>query len=455
METCAEGVNRLQGGTVEINSGEGDMALVDVLEEHLDEAAFRWLQWERALVAPDFNLVETEELEERLLAHLDGLVIGASTAADAVLRPAFETEDATRVSSAAHTLLALGEVDEVLVRLRGAEPEARAAIRRALELSVAPGLGARLLDLLKLEDSSLQADVLETLVFRQEAPTEVLVHFFTHDEPRARVAALRAALPLPADAMRRLLPRLLDSAHPGIRAAAIGAGLASGERGAWEACRTAVRARNAHSPEAMVLLALGGGDSDVALLLELLDAEELRPHALWALGFGGRVAAMETCLEYLEVPEVAQLAGEAFSAMTGLRLDAPYALPPGERPEGAPPPLELQEDLDADLVPKPEDDLPWPNATAVRGWWNEARRRFVKGTRYLHGQPFSGGVLVEALETSPMRRRHVLARELVLRSQGTLTVRTRAFTHIQRAELARARAACTQLRTQSFDSGPR
>ncbi|ATB45251.1 TIGR02270 family protein [Corallococcus macrosporus] len=431
------------------------MLLVDVLEEHLDEAEFRWLQWERALDAADFSLVETARLEELLLAHLDGLVVGASTAAESVLRPAFESEDAFRISAATFSLLCLGEVDEVLLRLREAEPGARAAIRRAMELNEAPGLGARLLDLLKLEDTALQAEVLEALAFRQEAPPEVLAHFFTHGEQRARIAALRAALSLPEGAARRLLPRLLDSPRPGIRAAAMGVGLASGVRQAWETCRIAVRVRGAHSLDVMVLLAMGASEADIPLLLALLDDEALRPHAFWALGFSGRVAAMEACLEYLEVPGAAQLAGEAFSAMTGLRLEGPYALPPGERPEGAPPPPEFQEDLDADLVPKPEDDLPWPNMATVRGWWDKEKKRFLKGTRYLLGSPFSGSVLVEALETSPMRRRHVLARELAMRSQGTLTVRARAFTHVQRAELAKARAASARIRTQSFDSGLR
>lgn len=115
----------------------------------------------------------------------------------------------------------------------------------------------------------------------------------------------------------------------------------------------------------------------------------------------------------------------------------------------------MQEDLDADLVPRPEDDLPWPNVAAVRGWWDAEKKRFAKGTRYLLGRPFNGSVLVEALETSPMRRRHVLARELALRSQGTLMVRTRAFTHVQRAELVKARAASARIHTRSFDSGLR
>lgn len=309
------------------------MVLVDVLEEHLDEAEFRWLQWEKALGAPDFSLSEIARLEALLLAHLDGLVVGASTSVESVLRPAFATEDAFRICAAAFSLLALGEVDEVLLRFREAEPEERAAIRRVLELSEAPGLGTRLLDVLKREDTVPQAEVLEALAFRQEAPPEVLAHFFTHDEQRVRVTALRAALPMPEDAARGLLPSLLDSPHPSIRAAAMGAGLASGVRPAWETCRAAVRARDAHSLEAMVLLAMGGSETDISLLLGLLDAEQLRPHALWALGFSGRVAAMEACVAHLEVPAVAQLAGEAFSAMTGLRLEAPYALLPGERPE--------------------------------------------------------------------------------------------------------------------------
>lgn len=429
------------------------MLLLDVLEEYLHEAAFRWVQWERALVAPDLTLEETAEREERLLAHLEGLE--DEDALDTVVRPAFDSEEAPHISAAAHALLALGEVEEVLVRLRGTEAPARAAILRALEVSEAPGLGARLLELLKLEDTALQAGVLEALAFRQEAPAEVLARFFRHDEQRAQVAALRGALPLPEDAVRRHLPALLDSAHPGIRAAAMEAGLASGVRLAWEACHTAVRSPGAHARESMVLLALGGDEAEASLLVDWLESAELRADALWALGFSGRVAALEACVKYLEVPEVAQLAGEALSAMTGLRLEGAYALHPGERPEGAPVPPEEQESLDADLELRPEDDLPWPHVAAVRDWWTQARTRFVKGTRYLLGQPFSGPVLLEALESSPMRRRHVLARELAIRTRGQHVIPTHAFTRRQREAVARARGACARLKSTPLASALR
>ena len=424
------------------------MVLLDILEEHLNEAAFQWEQWERALLAPDFTLEETAAVEERLRAHLEGLE--DESAADAVLRPAFESEEPPLIFAAAYALLAQGEVNEVLLRFRRAGPEARTGIRRALELSETPGLSARLTRLLTLEDSDLQTPALVALAFRQEASPEVLSRFLVHEEPRARIAALRGALPLPEDAVRRLLPALLDSSHPDVRATAMEAGLASGVRRAWEACRKAGRSRAMHSPEPLVLLAMGGDDEDVSALLELLGTAELRPTALWALGFSGRLAAMEACVKYLAEPSVARLAGEAFSAMTGLRMEGPYALPHGERPEGAPIPPELQEDLDANLVPIPEDDLPWPQVAAITAWWQEARSRFEEGKRYLLGQPFSGPVLVDALETSPMRRRHVLARELAIRTQGQHVIPTRAFISRQREGLARARSASALLRGLPF-----
>ncbi|MFP2959949.1 TIGR02270 family protein [Myxococcus sp. 1LA] len=422
------------------------MVLEDVLEEHLDEAAFRWLQWERALEASDFTLSDVAGQEEQLAAHLHGLVLGGAEAAESLLWPALDSGEATRITAAAYVLLAQGQVEALLNFMQGDAPEVRAAVRRAVELSATPNLGEHLLPLLKRDDVSFQAHLVEALAFRHEASPELLAESFLHDEPQARMAALRASPPLPDDTVRRLLPGLLESGPPGIRAAAMEAGLASGARMAWETCRQAVRTCNVHSPQAMVLLALFGTDTDAALLVDMLGARDMRPHALWALGFSGRLKAMDACIVLLEDPLVARLAGEAFSAMTGLQLEGVYALPPGEQPEGAPLPPEQQEDLDADLVPKPKDDLPWPCIGAVRYWWKEARPRFHAERRYLNGQLLEAPVLLEALTHGPMRRRHVLARELAIRSKGQHRIPTRAFTQRQWAALAQARVACEQLR---------
>src|SRR5262245_29023441 len=69
------------------------MVLWDVVEEHLDDAAFLFEQWERALVAPDYTLSEVaERLEPRLFAHLDGLEIAGAEVVPRLLEPQLWSE---------------------------------------------------------------------------------------------------------------------------------------------------------------------------------------------------------------------------------------------------------------------------------------------------------------------------------------------------------------------------
>src|SRR5690242_10365122 len=93
----------------------------NVCEEHLDEAAFRWTQWERALEAPDFTLVDTAEWEERARAHVEGLVAGGVAVEEKLLVPALEEEEPGRVSSAALALVeGRQRIEDVRWLLRGA-----------------------------------------------------------------------------------------------------------------------------------------------------------------------------------------------------------------------------------------------------------------------------------------------------------------------------------------------
>src|SRR5262245_29573732 len=79
----------------------------DILEEHLDEAEFLWGMWEHALRAPNYDLDEVARgPEERLLAHLDGLVAGGPAVAPRLLVPALDAREPHRVAAAAAALLA-------------------------------------------------------------------------------------------------------------------------------------------------------------------------------------------------------------------------------------------------------------------------------------------------------------------------------------------------------------
>jgi uncharacterized protein (TIGR02270 family) len=422
--------------------------MMDICEEHLDESSYLWTQWERALVAPDYDLSDTAELEERLLAHLDGLVEGGNPVAETLLRPALEAEEETRVASAAFALVANAGKEECQALLRDASPERRTSIQRALELCMGRELGASLLPLLKADDPALVATALEVLMVRQEVPDTMLADLLAHENARVRTAALKGLRALPRNSPRNMLSQALASPVSALRDAAIEAGLVAGVRDAWTVCRMAIEAHDEHGREPMVLWAMGCEEKDVELLVDLLQEPRLRANALWALGFSGWAAAADACLAWLADDAVARLAGEAFSAITGLRLEDSYVLPEQEPPE-EPIPLE-QEDLDADLVPRPEDALPRPNPEAITEWWRGARGRFERRTRYLMGHPFQGEVLLAALERGSMRRRHVHARELAIRSRGTCHISTRLLTRQQRAGLDRAQGVSMRISAFPF-----
>jgi uncharacterized protein (TIGR02270 family) len=425
--------------------------MMDVLEEHLDEAAFLSSQWERALIDAHLGLAHTAEREARLLAHVDGLVVGGVPATQALLLPALETEEAMRVFAAAFSLLAgTGGLEETLAVLDGGHAVQRAGVARALELSAREGLDAALRQRLSSNEVGLRALAFQVLAFRGVAPMQTRVEWLGHEDARLVMAALGDSRPLARDVGQGVLTRLLVDPRPGVREAALQAGLVSAPaaRDAWRACRKVAEEGGLARRQCLLVLALGGEQGDAEWLVGLARDKALRADALWALGFSGHVNAAEACLEWMDDANVAALAGEAFCAITGLELGEPYQQDAPAEQEALIP-LE-QEDLDANLVPGPEAHLPVPLREAVERWWREARKDFERGTRYLRGSKWGPGELLDALEREPMRRRHALALELAIRSRGAHLLQTRAFTRRQRAELAAARAATSSLSSSPF-----
>ncbi|NPC81039.1 TIGR02270 family protein, partial [Pyxidicoccus fallax] len=304
--------------------------LVDVFEEHLSEAAFHWFQWEQALLAPDANLQETAGAEERLRAHLDGLSVGGELIAEALLSPCLESEEPAELFVAAFALMTGdldGAVEPILASLSSRPPGQRSSIQRALELVEWPDVAGFLRPLLGEAGPGLQALALEVLAFHHVVPdADAVASFLEADDERTCAAALRCLTPLPPHLARVHLPRLLVDSRSAVRDAALEAGLLSGTSLAWEQCLNGVGRGAIPTQPQMLLLGLRGGRVGVERLIRLLDQAELRAGALWALGFSGQVVAAEACLKWMEQEATARLAGEAFSAITGLRLEGVHAM---------------------------------------------------------------------------------------------------------------------------------
>jgi uncharacterized protein (TIGR02270 family) len=251
------------------------------------------------------------------------------------------------------------------------------------------------------------------------------------------------------------LEYLLDHGAPAVRDAAMIATLAWSSPHGWAACETAALDRTKDNGLAKAIYAALGQRSHHQRLVERLSDESARASTLFALGFSGNAGLLPVLLEHLKGPDgEAKVAAEAIATITGLDLlsDA-YALPPPPPPEGGElPPVEEDEealaslppvemdDLDGDITPKAEDALPRPNVHAIELFCRDSAGRFDTARRLLGGIPYSTEVLIDYLETAPMRRRHVLALAFGIRTGGAVWLDTRGFATAQRAEIGALRA---------------
>jgi uncharacterized protein (TIGR02270 family) len=419
----------------------------DIVEEHLDEAGFLSGLWENALVAPEYTLAEVAQgPEERLLAHLDGLVVGGSKVAERLLVPGLGGDDPALVLASAWALLLSEEGDQagvVIEKLAGGEPEQVAAIGRAFQLALREDVPARLVPLLAGCAADSRAAVLDVLALRRADAAGPLEPFVGAPDQTVRCAGLRLARALPHRLAPHALEPFLTGDDPVERDLAIAAGLVCGARSAWATCERIVRDGGPAWDVPALLYALSG-ETDLGPLLAALDDPERAKAALFALGFTGNVAAAEAAAARLGDEDLGKLAGEAFTAVTGLALAGQLARPP--EPWDPDAPEEDDEEEDAGPVAQ----LPAPDPAPVLAWWEKARKSFDPAARLLGGVPWSVEALLGALETASMRRRPALALDLAVRTRGAARVEVRALARRQVVEVRSLLATLPRPRTGTY-----
>ncbi len=404
--------------------------LWDIVEEHLDEAEFLWEQWEHSLVSPMYTLGEVAEgPEERLLAHLDGLVVNGPRVAELLLIPTLADLDAepARVRAAALALLqSPGEagLDAVFAAIDEHSLQ-RMELARALECSDRGELGPRLSPWIAAADPELRHIAARVLAFHGHDCAEAVPGLLASGRAVDRGLGLRLIPRSPADPrlMREVLAAL-DCQDPELRDTAMRTGAQLELPQAWNRARGLVGAGDPTAGTALLLLALRGEPADHADLIAAVEHEALRGAALWALGFLGTVSAVDAALPWLEDEAHARVAGETLSAVTGLDIED----------------AKLGRDGAADeaIEHRAEDDLPLPDPMGVLLWWRDNRGRFVTGQRLIAGAPRDAGGLRSALHAGPMRRRsaHLLALQLLSPTLRRLQLEPLAPTKRQLAQLA-------------------
>jgi uncharacterized protein (TIGR02270 family) len=385
----------------------------DIYEEHLNEAAWLWGNWEQTLNSASYAIGDVAVgPEERLLAHLDGLVLGGQAVAHKLLVPALTGDDPSEISAATWALVQAEDADHqdaIVDLLATAEPPAQAAIGRALYLAPRADI-SRLLQLFHNGEPSLRAMIFDIFSTREpDWVREQLDPAMRSGQPPLVAAAMRAIRNLRERALLDYVTVAAQSDDLGVRIEAMLTGLSFAVKAAWDECRVFAGGMGELSRLALGLLATSPDPKDRALVRSKALEADAGTHALWALGFAGDADSADILVQAMADEKKSKIAGEAFSAITGLAIAGQMAKPGETQGPDVP---EVADDEPPPVV-GPEDGLPEPRAEQVAKWWSKERRRYVPGTRYASGQPRSPATLRNAFLGGASWRREILLIELV------------------------------------------
>jgi uncharacterized protein (TIGR02270 family) len=150
------------------------------------------------------------------------------------------------------------------------------------------------------------------------------------------------------------------------------------------------------------------------------------------IGVLGDPELVGVLVELMTVKEVARVAGESFSMITGVDLaydDLEQDMPedfesgPTENPE------------DENVAMDEDENLPWPNPELVARWWSANAGRFEPGKRYLRGREITAESAKKTLIDGKQRQRVAAAVELALLERNAPMFEVRARGSLQQERL--------------------
>jgi uncharacterized protein (TIGR02270 family) len=422
--------------------------LPDLIDESVDEACFLWQRWEQDLVSPTRSLDEVWSwTEDRLNGALDGIRVASEEMLEPIVAGAMSSNDPFRLSAIASVLAtapARNARHLLADAVRDASGPQLGACMRGIEVSNLDGSFAPVSKVLASSGPEHSAALCRLKAFRRAALGPELATAFESRVTSLQVEVMRVVRHLPPEYVGGWVATGLKHDHAAVRAAAIESGISRRVPSAWGAALEYLRQPRAETSRLLPLVAMLGGAAEHQLILESVTDASLQRAAIWSLGHIGTREAAETCLLAMKNPKLARMGGEAYCTITGVDLQREKLT--AEEPEDPPMPDFGDDDLDANLVPLPEELWPLPDAQLVRKHWAQASSHFQPGRRYLRGRPHDGQALLSAIVNGPMLRRPDHIFELYVRSEGRFDVEPRASAPVQKNMILSAQ---TRLATPS------
>lgn len=368
-----------------------------ILEEYAETLPLLWGRRCADLRSENVFPGAFADLEERIAAHTDGLVLAGEDALP-LLKPGLAGDEGSVSLASAYALLRMG--DEAAARLvadaaAGAAGECLRGLCLALSYGPVDLVGPRLREIAADGPPLAASAAAEALAFHGDAAPAArrIAEFLASGEAAVRRAAWRIVAlsegsggPPPGwpESIEDYGGALRDS-DPSVRRQALEA--AAWTRQPWllDHCRDRCAAPSADDLDAIALLAVLGEPSDLGRLLEAGRGRSLGPARFRALGAFGHPGVVDLLLEGIASDDVATsvASAAAYTRITGADVDS------GTRSKVAPVDGPPPDEFEAEFL----EEVALPDAERAAAHWAAVRETFRRGTRWCRGNDVSGAGL--------------------------------------------------------------
>ena len=414
-------------------------SVLPVVEQHAEDATVLWQTRSLLTCSPHVELRRLRRLDDRLLAHLDGIVLAG---ADGNRLSAMTLEHPASGSAFVATVLAIESSDSArlddLFALIQSVSEVRPGFLSAFGWVSAPRLQSTVSALLQSQAPVRRLTGITACAMHGVDPGPALIEALHDSDEELRARVLRTA-----GVLGKL--ELLD-------AVAKGAADPVPDCRIWSAWSSVLMGKRESKLDALLAMATQSGpfqDRSLRLALraanlktgnDFLRAMRRTPEqtrtVIAGAGIVGDPHYVPWLIEQMENLKLCRLAGESFSMITG--LDLAYLDLDRKPPDNAEL-LPNDDPTDASVDMDPDDGLPWADPAKISAWWAANSARFSNGTRYFMGAPPTRAHCIEVLKNGFQRQRIAAALYLCLLNPGTPLFNTAAPAWRQERWLARLR----------------
>lgn len=403
---------------------------------HGEEAAGLFVTRAVQMRAPHVDLLALSRLDERLTAHLDGIIVSGAFA-ERYCQAALDRP--RRGTAFAATVWAIEEEQWSWLERLWSMARPRAAVRNAI-ISAFGWVGASRLqgvaqNLLTSADVWARATGIAVCALHRVDPGLSTRGLIEDASPVVRAYALRAAGTLGILSCASACAAALADSDPGCRFwGAWSAVLLGNRHAALDTLADAAADVGWHERARAFRLVLQTLDppSARAVLQELSADDSQWRWVIHGAGVAGDPVYVPWLIEQMADPERARVAGEAFTLITGADLDGLQLYRP--QPETA----QLgptNDPKDADVSLDPDDGLMWADQDKVHRWWTANAERFSAGHRHFLGARIATEHCGRVLAKGFQRQRILAAHHLALLAPGTPLFNTTAPAWRQRRAL--------------------